>query len=58
VSNDNKQGRYKTVTDVVCELNTIIQHSPIPHSVACKLGDIVWELARKTATSECAVSDD
>jgi hypothetical protein len=47
MSNSNEQGCYETVTDVVRELNTIIQHSPIPYSVACKLGSIVWELARE-----------
>jgi hypothetical protein len=37
-------GEYKTVSDVISDLNVMIVEAPIPNSVSCKLAYIVSEL--------------
>jgi len=37
-------GEYKTVGDVISDLNVMIVEAPIPNSVSCKLAYIVSEL--------------
>ena len=37
-------GEYKTVSDVISDLNVMITEAPIPNSVSCKLAYIVSEL--------------
>ena len=37
-------GEYKTVSDVISDLNVMITEAPIPNSVSCKLAFIVGEL--------------
>ena len=44
-------GEYKTVSDVISDLNVMIVEAPIPNSVSCKLAYIVSEL-------EAEVEDD
>jgi hypothetical protein len=37
-------GEYKTVGDVISDLNVMIQEAPIPNKQRCQLADIVSEL--------------
>jgi hypothetical protein len=37
-------GEYKTVGDVISDLNVMIQEAPIPNKERCQLADIVGEL--------------
>ena len=37
-------GEYKTVSDVVSDLNVMITEAPISNEIACKLADIVGEI--------------
>lgn len=38
-------GEYKTVGDVISDLNVMIVEAPLPNRIACKLAEIVGELA-------------
>jgi hypothetical protein len=37
-------GEYKTVSDVISDLNVMVQEAPLPKKVKCQLADIVGEL--------------
>jgi hypothetical protein len=41
---ESSVGEYKTVSDVISDLNVMIVEAPIPHNIMCKLADIVGAL--------------
>ena len=41
-------GEYKTVGDVISDLNVMIQEAPIPNKERCQLADIVSELKQES----------
>jgi len=40
-------GEYKTVGDVISDLNVMIQEAPFPNKERCQLADIVSELKQE-----------
>ena len=41
---------YKTISDVVSDLNVMITEAPLPNKIKCELADIVGELEQLPAT--------
>jgi len=41
---------YKTIEDVVSDLNVMITEAPLPNKIKCELADIVGELEQLTET--------
>tara|TARA_Y100000310_G_C20623474_1_gene784580 strand:+ start:221 stop:418 length:198 start_codon:yes stop_codon:yes gene_type:complete len=41
-------GQYKTIDDVISDLNVMITEAPLPHKEKCQLADIVGQLEQIT----------
>ena len=44
----NSVGQYKTIDDVISDLNVMITEAPLPNKEKCQLADIVGQLKQIT----------